>query len=391
MTRRAVVVLIVLFSVVSMAYCQSFMRDGNPADTTTGTTFTANATRETLDYKANNVTQTTTYPAGDLSITTVSEYGFSFSTDNPDLTVAPGDIITIFYNATNEGNASDTYRISSYFILGNGAVNWNVEATIEGVAHTVLVNTVSISDETVADNTDIDYQYVISVANTETDAPNDSYLVLYTTIESLAAGPFANGSGDFNNYYYFGANDYEYGGTSEAYDDSTYTVSAPSVEVTRTSNVDAPEEYISNGGGDHDPVPGAVITYTITATNSGSTARECILIDRIPEYYATNKTNLAHINATGDRGYVTLTPPQGDATTWEVYYTTQDPPPSTNYGGAGWTHLVTLDPATASWPAYSDGLCNPTDHPTEFTAKWLKFETGIFEGTRVFVWGATVR
>jgi uncharacterized repeat protein (TIGR01451 family) len=396
MTRKIVGTLVVLVLFVSSGYCQSFMRSGNNADTPTGTVFTANITFETLDYKANGVSATTTTPVNVLSVTTVSEYGFSYSQDNPDQAVAPGDVVVISYNVTNEGNADDTYDIKSFFILGGGGANWTAEITVEALyTQALTVDTLSTSSEPVSDNDDAAFQYTITVANTQTDAPDGSYLTIYSTVESQAApaGPFANGAGsDFNNYYYTGGNKFEYGGTSEAFDDATYTISAPSVEVTRTSNVDSPEEYQANGGATTDPVPGAVITYTITATNSGSsTAKDCILIDRIPEYYATNKTNLSHINATGDRGYVTLTPPQGNATTWEVYYSTSDTPPSTVHGGAGWSYLTTLGTSTASWPAFSEGLCNPTDHATEFTAKWIKFETGTFEGTRVFVWGATVR
>jgi len=80
--------------------------------------------------------------------------------------------------------------------------------------------------------------------------------------------------------YYYAVKTYGYG----EYSDYSNDASAPLMRMTRTVTVDAP---ISGGysGDPHDPVPGAIIKYTIKYENIGfAPAKKIIINDRIPNY-----------------------------------------------------------------------------------------------------------
>ena len=84
---------------------------------------------------------------------------------------------------------------------------------------------------------------------------------------------------------YDGTNGYTYGeGTTEDIDEVLlFSVSAPDVAITKSVTITAPADYIALGGAATDPVPGAVLTYTIAYENSGSAAAAGVVItDLIP-------------------------------------------------------------------------------------------------------------
>jgi len=61
--------------------------------------------------------------------------------------------------------------------------------------------------------------------------------------------------------------------------------SAPLLIMIRTVTVEAPSGYITNGGGTHDAVPGAIIKYTMKYENIGfAPATNIIINDKIPNY-----------------------------------------------------------------------------------------------------------
>jgi uncharacterized repeat protein (TIGR01451 family) len=375
---------------VSSAFSQSFSQSVYPGDIKPGTPITALATYEILDYKTNGVTQTTTNAVSDLTLAVTAEYGFS-SLYNSNQAVTPGDVSESYYGVTNEGNADDpNYTIERYYTLEAGAANWTVEVYVGGSFSETLEAGV-ITSESVAIDEDDDYlyHYKVIVPTSTTEAPNLSKLTIWNTVETTSDPTPAVGG------EYYGANKYEYGGYDKLTDTPEFTVSVPILTLSRTSYVDAPDEYETNAGSGHenDPVPGAVITFTMTYSNEGNaSAQDVILIDKIPtgETYATN---LAHVNvgSNDDRGTVTISPPTGNEIGWTIYYTTDDPPLTTNYGEyTGWTLVGTLSVGDEDFP--DTGLF--THGSPTFEARWIKWEKATVitnEDNKTLVWGVTIR
>lgn len=365
-------------------FAQSYHTTGNPNDTATGKDITAYATNETLSYKSGGATMPTLeVSSGDETYTTTSEFGYSGPGSPPDLSVTPGDIVTHEYDVTHEGNANDpNFSVSAYYTQEAGAVDWIVEMWLGAVPsfHKTLEAGV-VTTETAAFNDDSDspLEYHVLVPSDVAKAPNGSSIITTTTWETT--------SRPTNEYT--GGNYLTYGGWSSATDDVTDEVAAPVLVLTRVSTVDSPITY---SGGRHDAVPGAVITFTMTYSNEGSSSAESVvLVDKIPMAGTIEATKLAHVNNTGTTTYVTIEASQGNATGWTVYYSTLDSPAKTYEATAGWTLIGTLETGSEKFPG--SGLTYLDSSP-EAGAKWIKWEkTSIdaAEDGKKLTWGVTIR
>lgn len=385
-------VLVVLLTLTRINWAQEFKTTGNPDDTGSGTIikFKGRAitelSGEVVSYKDSEGTQMETVEAsGGFSLTVTSEFGISHTDDSmPDESVDPGDILWQTMLITMEGNAEDSgfhwWAIYDHYA---GASNWIVEkwigeeysgtffATLEaGISHETS------SPPAMPDDVKARLQFRVLVPTSESDAPNGSYIIIYSTVETEST-PVGE---------YTGANKYTYGGTSEAEDSATDLTSAPVLTLSRASTVDAPTAYT---GGEHDAVPGAVITFTITYSNEGaSDARYAILIDKIPD-----NTKLAHVNTTGTTTNVNITAPQQTADDWNCWYSILDNPDTDYSNTSDWEPLNDKFPYTSSESFPGGGELWETGDAT-YEAKWIRFRKGTIEATedtKSITWGVTIR
>jgi hypothetical protein len=372
----------------SVVYAQTpaFKTTGNPLDNAAGELFTAELTQETMDYKDLNLNaKPTTLPASDISFTVSAEYGFSMlGTEPGNSAVTPGQTLTQGnYAVTNEGDTSDVYTIEAIYIQV-GPSNWDVSLiSTEGTINLANLSAGVLNTETrnVADDDDFKFHYVVTP---DAGADDGEQITIYTTVET-GATPVGE---------YTGGNALTYSGTSTATDDFTDQIASPELLISRVAAIDAPDTYESNGYGANDPVPGAVITYTYSYNNAGAAAaQDVILIAKVPTVEPVKGTNLAHVNGSGDRGNVELTPAAGNATGWTVSYTTEAAP-NTDYGTA-WTIIGTLDGTSAtSFPADAGLYEGPQGgNDPEYAAKWIKWEKLSVAGAEnaTITWGVTIR
>lgn len=376
--------MVLLAALATLVLAATFNSDGNPGDTTSGTAITALSTLETLSLKDLSGTQMSTVePASGNEVHTAgSEYGFSGPGTPTDQSVTPGSIVYHYYLATNEGNANDNYTIKHWFNHYGSAAGWVVEVW-EGGSFTFTLEAAAVSSEvrTVNDNADKPFNYKVIVSSEASGAPNGSYIIVLTSMETSST-PTGQ---------YHGANEYHYGGAASATDSVADLVAAPILTLTRTSTVDAPAVYT---GGSHDAVPGSVITFTMTYGNSGgASAESVVLVDRIPA-----NTKLAHANTTGTTTNVNITTAEGNATGWTVYYNAVDDAPNKNYGNyTNWVFIGTLEAGTEEFPG-GNATYIPANAP--YNAKWIKWEkqmNGVkgyidqAEDNKTLTWGATIR
>ena len=183
---------------------------------------------------------------------------------------------------------------------------------------------------------------------------------------------------------YTGANAILYGGTWETYDLVMAQVSAPVLNLTRTSTLDAPAAY---SGERHDAVPGAVVTFTITISNEGGASAEAvILIDKVPD-----NTKLAHVNATGNTTNVTIEAAQGNFYGWTVYYTTEASP-LTTYEAPGWTLIgTTAAGGDGEFPGDGHTYLNTSPEADAVWIKWEKQYVDPADDGKTLTWGVTIR
>jgi hypothetical protein len=379
------------------AYAQSYTADGNPLDTPATNEVTAEAVNCEVGYEDidDNEMPTVEVEGSDIDYTVLSEFGFSGPIDaDDDRSVTPGDHVTHeAYYVTNEGNVSDSYDILSlytYTLASNWTVEvWNNEA--DTLIDTLTAGTQQTNALSIADNDDISFRYEVDVSPNVAEAPDGSSITIYTTVETDSTPGGAQ---------YAGGNNMHYGGvvtgeiTNFPIDDS---ISSPVMSITRESIVDSPDDYQRNGGGATDPVPGAVITYTMYYQNTGSaTAESVIIIDKITTVEAGAGSDsaggkLAHVNAgPGDRGPVTLTNGgQGSASGWTAYYTTEATP-VTAYGGAGWVSIGSVDSNDYPSSRFYNSI---NDSDPEFGAIWIKWEKASVDPSESesLVWGVSIR
>ena len=369
----------------SSAGAQSFATTGNPADTGSGATITAEAADNTLDYTdINDNPKPTVNPPSDIEEVVSPEYGFS-SADEGDKSLYVGQTVTGYKGVTNEGNADDQYAFSRWCdFSGAGTGTWSVEVWKTGAPDTLLgvltpASPVLATTETVVDDSDYTmYDKITAPA----DGDPAAYIRIYST-EETSSTPTGE---------YTGANGLTYGGISFSDGYVTYDISKPQIVLSRTSTVDAPKAEVGYNGGIHDSPPGAMITYRITYDNTGnSSAQNVILVDRVPTHETQQVSSLGHINTSGECEYVNVTAFAGTATGWTVWYN-KNSSPQKNYGDSsgGWALIGTIETASTSFPGSAATWRYDED---QFNAQWVKWEkTSVPSGeSGVLSWGVVIR
>lgn len=374
---------------------QVFSADGNPADTESQEVITILNTEETFGYQDANLNQKPTVSAdSNISYSVFPEYGFTMNPDNPNQTVTPGDIRYQYYGVTNEGNAGDAYTLKCFYDYNKTpplATNWTVEVWLNPASPSFLgtLSAGSITNyiEQIVEDGDVLPYFTVYVGSTTIEAPDGSFVRVLLTSETSAT-PAGR---------YQGANDYWYGGAWSTTDEAIYQTAAPVLVLTRVFTVDAPTEG-GYGGGDNDPVPGAVITFTMTYSNEGNgDANNVFVVDKVP-----TDTTFGHANKTGAAGNVTITPGSGSTdVTWEVWYSTDATPPFSYIDDTNWTLIGTVDgTAPDAWPTAATiyGTTEPgylgTGGGTGVVTyvRWKRL--GLIpstEDTKTITWGVTIR
>jgi uncharacterized repeat protein (TIGR01451 family) len=372
----AVFVGIALILVAPKGSAQSFTATGNDQDNPSGETISILATQETLDYIDANSNASSTQPADNLSYVVSPEYGFSGIGDVTDQIVVLGELVTHEdWGITNEGNTDDTYQVT-FLYSTTEASNWTVEVweNNNGSLVTTLVpETPYVANPPVLDNSDKFYNMRVEVPDNEQDAPNNSSILIIVTAET-SNSPYGE---------YPGGNAYTYAGKNISSDEVSDSLSAPILTLTRVTTIDAPKVY---SGTHYDPVPGAIITFTMTYSNEGSaTAESVVLIDKIPD-----NTHMAHVNTNGNTTNVTIEAAAGDATGWTAFYSTLASPDKT-YGNTGdWTLIGTLSAGNEEFPG-SDTTWTSGEATWEATfIKWEKSSIPTTEDTAKLTWGVTI-
>jgi uncharacterized repeat protein (TIGR01451 family) len=389
-----------VLALASPAHAVNFTATGNPDDTLAGTVITAFSTSETLNYTdINDNPKPQVNPAGDLQVTVLPVYGLTGGGNRaigiPNMDIKYGYVSQARYyymSVTNEGNASDSYTLTAEANFASaGSGTWTVEywrdnapyGTAEG--SDVLIGTLTSgspsTSEIVSVAEDAAYYTYFKVVYPAAAASNNDQV---TT--TLSGKTWSTPVGQ-----YTGANGLTYGGAAE------YTTSAQAWAVAkpimvingRASKVDAPKAPF--GGGATNPVPGSIISYRTTYTNTGLISAEGVIFaDKVPSY-----TNLAHFNKTGDTANVTLTTDitkrSGD---WTIWYSTQADPQRTYGNSTGWTMVGTLDAtASNSFPAGAVTYNLATSDP-QASATWIKWEKTVIPSTeadKTITWGVTIR
>jgi uncharacterized repeat protein (TIGR01451 family) len=384
-SRELLAGLVLLAALATLALAVTYDSNGNPGDTPYQTAITALSTQETLSCKDLSGSQMSTVEpsSGDETHVASPEYGYSGPGSPSDLSVSPGDIVYHYYRVTNEGNANDpNYKGIFYYDHYAGASGWTVELWLGGAFNTTLeAGATSEVTGTFNDNSDSAFDYKVMVSSEASGAPNGSYIIIVSTVETTST-PTTK---------YQGANNYYYSGWASAMDSVTDQVSAPILTLTRTSTVDAPAVYT---GDHHDAVPGAVITFTMNYSNDGgASAESVVLVDRIPA-----NTKLAHVNTTGSTTNVNITAASGNATGWTVYYNAVDDSPNKTYGNyTNWVLIGSLEAGTEDFPGGGTTYVS-VDAP--YNAKWIKWEKQVngvkgyidsAEDNKTLTWGATIR
>ena len=371
----------------------TFTATGNPGDTEQGTVITAEATNQTLNYTdINGNPKPEVNPADDIEVTVLPVYGFS-TADLPDMGVRVSQMVTNEMFVTNEGNASDQYDLSFYCdFSAAGTGTWTVDIRRSSddslVASLTSGSPHGSTTESVAEDADYGFYHEITAPS---DGTYDAYVVVYSTSETSSTP-----TGE-----YTGANGLTYAGLGIFTSQTSYEVYKPLFTMTRISTVDAPKASVGYGGGIHDAVPGAIITYQITYRNLGDgTAESVVLVDKIPD-----NTHLAHINydLNDDTDNVDITKVQcsmldvaGDGK-WTVWYSTLDSPNKAYGNTSDWTLMGTLETTDTKFPGGSATYSLAAPASPETNAKWVKWEnssiqtTPTINGDPQMTWGVTIR
>jgi uncharacterized repeat protein (TIGR01451 family) len=375
---------LILFTAVACAATHN--TTGNPGDTASGTTIVAASTFESVTWKdgLGTLIGTAEPSSGNELATAEAEYGLFGPGTLSDVSVTPGETAYHSYNATNEGNADDTYTFKYSYYQFALATDWVAEVWSEGTRVTTLTaSSITTEVQVVSEDSDRNFYYKIIVPIDIAKAPNGSYITVVTTIETASTPVVGNPP-----YNYTGGNYLTYAGRGSNEDSVQDQVAAPILTLSRASTVDATSTYT---GGSHDAVPGAVITFTMTYGNDGeASAESVVLVDKIP----TN-TKLAHVNNSGSittPTTLTISAAQGSAEGWTIKYSTLDNPDKTyGVGAPTWEAIGTLTTATVKFP--SDGTTYiPANDP--YNAKWIKWEKQYVdpaEDSQTLTWGVTIR
>lgn len=367
-----------LWVLAPQAQAVVFTSTGNPDDTASGEVVTALATAETLNYTdINDNPKPQVTPVGDIAITVLPVYGFSYGSyrtpqiSDPSLSEAygyPGQTRWQYLSITNEGNTSDTYTLASTAEFGSaGSGTWVVE--VHRTSDDYLIASLEVGSPTTIESVnvaeDAEYSYYYKVTPPFLGTPNPDAQVTTNVYAGTSSTPVGRYTGA-NGLTYGGVDHYGPGGIQ-------WKVACPSMEiVTRVATVDAPNVYLSGGGDIHDAVPGAIITHQITYRNTGNCSAENVVVSM----QVIGK--LAHINKTGSTDHVVLTMPTtnpgGD---WSIYYNVSEAgTPNFTYGNHdGWTLIGTLDAIASNYfPSGNSTFTCVPGASAEARANYIKLE-----------------
>lgn len=235
--------------------------------TTSGNTILG--TEVQLTYQTGAGTpQTVTNSASGTSVNAIYGYDPAWAAP-PTAGIEPGESATYSYQFKNVGNESDQFTVtfSATYVLSD-ATSWNI---------TVNTTTFTLSQDQVS----VPFDLVITASGRVTPS---AYVAVSLNIECASS---------LNVQPYTGDNGYTYGGYGDAAQVVTTTVMMAVMTMTKTVTVNAPAGYVTNGGGSHDPVPGALLTYSIDWQNTGSQfARNIQFVDIVPTLSATLTGNI---------------------------------------------------------------------------------------------------
>ncbi len=380
MKKKMAFALLFVFLFCGAIYAQTFIRNGNPADTKTGVTVTFPASKNTLYFKNGNATSEATVTSNDLTFIVTTEAGLNltvspaFSTGWGDFDpTTPGVSVPYYFTVVNEGNTDQTFLMTKSGIsYSPGAGPWTA-TFYDGAIPTSEIR------KTLSEDTDISFTLVITPSSVQSESPDGAegrVTVSGSIVEGYPqVGTLTDGNG---RPYYEGVQS----NITEEVDYSSYvTISgmadtgilAPVMTLTRVMTVDAPVLYTGNH---HDPIPGAVITYIITYSNTGAgAAKNVIIVDHIP-----GSTEAYHINMTGTQPNVTIEASQGNGSGWSVSYSTLTPPSFTYGNTADWTPVGIIS-TSENWP-----LPNTATY-----VKWEKASVAVGEGPKTLTWGVTIQ
>lgn len=344
------------------------------AGVVSGTVVTAEGSQNYVDYTdiAGNTKATVYGPT--LEATVMAIYGFAGIGAPVDGVRDPNVEIYYSYTITNNGNTTDVYSLSKSLaysgIYGSGwTTAFYLDANNDGAPDGGVGAT--ISSITLAEE---QQTYFLLRVVPAADAGSGSSLTVTVTAET-ASRPAG---------LYTGADGNPYGGVALANDAVTTLVQAPTMLFTRVATVDAPNGFNQNSD-DHYPVPGSVVTITMTYTNEGSgSAESCIILDRVPTGHQGG-----HVNAASLAEIAAVTAGQGTATGWVVFYTTEagSTPSNPNYGDAGgWLILGTIESDANYWT-------KDTTPALPLTATFIKWEKAKVEPneSETLTWGYIIR
>lgn len=377
--------ILILFGIVTAGAAEAVTYDttGNPDDTLAGTVITAEAANNELNYTdINGNSKPPVFADVDIETVVLPTYGFNMAL-LPDYSMIVDQMVSNESGITNEGNASDSITMTfeaSFADAGSGTWTIYIKKNPGAIQLTQLTpgSPSYTTTEVYAEDADIIFFHEVT---TPTSAGTPGGVVVITTEATTANAPVGE---------YTGANGLTYGGQGATSETTYYTLYKPLMQLTRTSTVDAPNNYT---GDDHDAVPGSVATYTLTYNNAGNTsAASVVIVDRIPTPEAALQANIAHFNAnTTARTNVTIDAGQGSASGWDIYYSDDDNPTKSYVGsaGSGWLSVGTLTPNTVQFP----GTDLYTNGSTEFTAKWVKWEKASVAAAEndSLTYGVTIR
>ena len=377
-TRCALLITVLL---AGASFAVTYHATGNPTATSTGVNVVAYGTSETFNFQVNSVQMPAASQPSDETHTVTSEFGFSSYIAPTYLTVQPGNTVYQYVIITTESNATAVGRRLVMFRQYNGANNWLVNVlksdyTVDKILDPTGAPTGGANP--LPRSIDFTYIFQVIVPSSAADAPNGSYIIITNTLECFST-PYGE---------YTGANYYTYGGFGYQVTTLEDVVSSPILTLSRTSTVDAPLVYT---GGIHDAVPGSIITYTLTYSNTADAAAENInIIAKVPQY-----ANLTHVNKTGATDNVNIMAAAGSFTgSWEVWYSTFDNP-DMSYGNifGEWFDIGSLT-SSGSFPAGALTYRGYTPTDSQYNAKWIKFErTGLGAGVvnQTVTWGVSIR
>jgi uncharacterized repeat protein (TIGR01451 family) len=340
----------------------AYNASGNPDDTPTGTNIIFHKQLNSFDYLNKNATPEAPVYSSTLEVLVTTEAGLYGWTDiNLYQYTTPGVPVTWETIITNEGNVAVTFNLTKEGLVYSppSAGPW----TCKFYNGSSWVDSIS---QVINDNSEYALKIRIVPSKVQTESPDGSKGTSRNFLTTGYPAPASDST-------YTGVNSKTYASWTNASNNTTAEITAPVMTLYRTSEVDAPITYTGNK---NDPVPGSVITYTITYQNTGAgNASESIIIDKVP-----NDTQGYHVNKTGAQTNVTIEALQGSATGWTVYYSKLTSP-SFAYGSEEeWSSLGTIT-TTQNWPL-------------TFEATYIKWEKAVVtpsEGSKTLTWGVTIK